>query len=107
MTVSAFIGATIALYRDAAPSAHVRRADRQMAADLYRQEVSLEIIAAALILAVARRRGRDPQAQPLPPIRSLRYFLPVVAELRANPPAPGYLDYLRIRLAASHPRTQR
>ena len=36
--------------------------------------------------------------QPLPPIRSLAYFRPVIDELQANPLPDAYLDYLRLKL---------
>ena len=36
-----------------------------------------------------------PTATPLGTIRSLSYFLPVIEELRRQPPPEGYLDYLR------------
>jgi len=74
-------------------------ADRRLAAQLCDQAIPLELIEAAFLLAVARRNDRVPQAPPLPPIRSLAYFLPVIDELRADPPDPGYLQYLRSRVA--------
>jgi hypothetical protein len=46
-------------------------------------------------LALARRNARPPDADPLPPIRSLHYFMPVIDELPPGPPPEGYLDYLR------------
>ena len=46
-------------------------------------------------LALGRRNARPPDADPLPPIRSLHYFLPVIDELPPGPPPEGYLDYLR------------
>jgi hypothetical protein len=72
-------------------------ADRRLAAQLCGQAIAFDIIEAALLLATARRNGRDPQAPPLPPIRSLAYFLPVIEELRLHPPHPDYLRYLRSR----------
>jgi hypothetical protein len=68
--------------------------DRRLATQLCDQATS-DIIEAAFLLAIARRNRRDPQALPLPPIRSLAYFLPVIEELRLNPPHPDYLRYLR------------
>ncbi len=38
---------------------------------------------------------------PLPLVRSLAYFLPVIEELRLNPPDLGYLTLLRARIATS------
>lgn len=57
----------------------------------------------ALALATARRRARPADATPLAPVRSLHYYLPVIEELLAQPPADGYLEYLREHLA--HPAT--
>jgi hypothetical protein len=62
---------------------------------LHRRGVSLDIVEIALRLATARRNTRAPDADPLPPIRSLHYFLPVIDELPHGPPPEGYLDYLR------------
>lgn len=70
-------------------------ADRRLATKLCDQHITFDLIEAALLLAIARRNRRDPQAPPLPPIRSLAYFLPLIEELRLNPPQPDYLRYLR------------
>jgi hypothetical protein len=73
--------------------------DRRLATQLCDQHIAFDLIEAALLLAIARRNRRDPQATPLAPIRSLAYFLPVIEELRLNPPHPDYLRYLRSCLA--------
>ena len=83
--------------------ARARPADRRLAATLQHQGIPLDIIAAAFVLATARRRSRDPEAPALPPVRSLHYYLPVIEELLANPPAAGYCESLRRRLAAHTP----
>jgi len=70
-------------------------ADRRLANQLCDQQIPFELIEAALLIAIARRNRRDPQAPPLPSIRSLAYFLPIIEELRLNPPDPDYLRYLR------------
>lgn len=74
------------------------RADRTLATQLFDQGVELALLEAAFLLATARRCSRDPDLPPLPPIRSLAYFLPVLAEIRQAPPDPGYLKHLRLRL---------
>lgn len=74
-------------------------ADRRLAAQLCDQGTPLDLIEAAFLLAIARRSCRDPQAQPLPRIRSLAYFLPVIDELRLEPLDPEYLRYLRAKIA--------
>ena len=79
-----------------------RAADRRLADDLHRRGVPLKTVDAALLLATARRRARPPGAAPLPPIRSLHYFLPIIEELQRQPLPDGYLENLRARLA-DHP----
>jgi hypothetical protein len=79
----------------------VRRLDRRLATELYDRGVPLDVVLAALLLAATRRITRPPGAHALPPIRSLHYFLPVVAEILDQPPAPGYVEYLRENLQRS------
>ena len=101
---AAYVRCVIELYRTIPDLAgRPRTADRRLAAALHDRGVALEIVAAAFVLATARRHDRDPGAAPLPPVRSLSYYLPVVDELLAQPPAPGYRDYLRRRLASVAP----
>lgn len=75
----------------------VLEADRRMARALYDRRVSLETVENALLLARARRSFHT-HSHSLEPIRSLRYFLPVIQELLEAPPDPHYLSYLRARL---------
>ena len=49
-------------------------------------------------LATLRRLSRPADLPPLPKIRSLAYFLPVIAEMQQQPLPDGYLDYLRLKL---------
>lgn len=76
----------------------VRRADRRLAAALHARSVPLETVQTALLVASARRAFRPAAAPPLAPIASLHYFLPVIEEILASPPDPGYLEHLRRRL---------
>ena len=74
---------------------------------------SLDLVRSALFLATARRLARNPVEPPLPPVRSLHYFLPVLEEIKLQP--PGYVQYLdsKVRAASlrypvqisNHPRT--
>ena len=73
---------------------HTRREDRRLAIQLHQRGVPPEVVTAAFALAAARRCSRDPQLPPLPPIRSLHYFVPVIEELLANPIDADYLQYL-------------
>ena len=91
-----YVQAVLRLYRRLPGTpAWPRRADRQLAAELHRRRVRLDVVEIALRLAVARRNARPAGANPLTPIRSLHYFLPVIDELPSGPPPDGYLDYLR------------
>ena len=74
------------------------RRDRALAGTLYERGVRLQDVEAALLLAGARRSLRDPEATPLPPVRTLYYFLPALEEVRHGPLEPDYLDYLRAKL---------
>lgn len=82
---------------------HLRRCDRRLAAELHDRGISLDLIHEALLLAVARRTFRPQSAPRLAPIATLHYIRPVIDELIAEPPAPGYLSYLRYKLASIAP----
>lgn len=75
----------------------VRWADRELAGRLYDQEVPFTAVEGAFILAAARRTCRTAR-QPLSPIRSLRYFLPIIAEILNKPVDPGEVSYLWLKM---------
>jgi hypothetical protein len=77
----------------------VRRADRLLAAQLYRRGLSAEVIENALLLAATRRLTRPDDAPPLGAIRSLAYFLPVIEEVLQLRIGPDYFQYLRHKIA--------
>jgi hypothetical protein len=89
----------LALYR-ATPTTlgHVRRTDRDLAGILYDRGVPLYLVRDALLVAAARRVLNNAFSAPPPPIRSLAYVLPVLAELQDRPLGPRDIDELRIRL---------
>jgi len=68
--------------------------DRLLAERLYERSIPLYLVEMALALAALRRHARDPAAEPLAPIRSLHYFLPVLDELARDPPDEDFLRYL-------------
>ena len=103
-TLRLYVQRILALYRHTpGASGIVRRADRQLAAELYRRQIPLDLVVNALVVATARRTFRPGDAPPLRPIATLHYFRPVIDELLATPLEPGYLDYLRYRLASAKP----
>jgi hypothetical protein len=69
--------------------------DRKTAAQLYARGITLATVESAMLLASVRRLGRPPDMPPLPPIRSLAYFIPVIQELLDNPIPDDYREYLR------------
>jgi hypothetical protein len=97
----AYVDKVLELYLSL-PQAPARssQGDIRMAHDLFRRQVPLEIVEAALLFASVRRVFRDPSLPPLAPVRSLHYFLPVIEEVTAYPLSPEYLRYLRHKLNA-------
>ena len=75
-----------------------RRDDRFMATRLYRQGVPLHEFECALLLGCARRELQEHE-ESLQPIRSLRYFSPVLEEVQTEYLDPPYVRYLREKLS--------
>jgi hypothetical protein len=94
----AYIAAVLILYVDL-PDTPLRPSpqDQSMARRLYEQSVPLSLVESALLLASLRRMVRSVDLPPLPKIRSLAYFQPVIAELQQQSLPSGYLDYLRLK----------
>jgi hypothetical protein len=109
MTEQAYIQAVRSVYLQL-PNTHRRfnRSDRCLASSFYQRGFSLELVRSALLLATARRLARNPGEPPLPAVRSLHYFLPVLEEIRLQPLPPSYLQYLeaKVRAASLRPSTQ-
>jgi len=72
--------------------------DRWQARRLQVRGVSLHLIESALLLGSLRRLTRPADLPPLPPIRSLAYFQPVIDELLEDPQSDSYLGYLRLKM---------
>ena len=81
----------------------VRPADRRLARSLFQQAVPLALVRASFLVASARRAFRQPGSPPLGAVRSLHYFLPVIEELRHDPPDPAHLAYLSAKLVRPLP----
>jgi hypothetical protein len=85
----------IRLYR-ATPTVlgHVRRADRVLARRLFEQRIPIHVVRDALILGAARRVLHNGFSSPMPPVRSLHYFLPLVRDILDRPPGYREIDQL-------------
>ena len=80
-----------------------RPVDRRLAHQFYDRTLPLKTLLTALLLASARRLTREPQAPPLQPIRSLRYFVPVIEEVLSLPLPDNYLSYLKLKMRSLAP----
>jgi hypothetical protein len=86
-----YVRAVLDLYRTVpGVLGRVRRADRDLADRLFHNGVPFYAIRHAFIVAAARRIRNNAFATPLPPVRSLHYFLPVLREVIERP--PGYRE---------------
>lgn len=102
-TLSSFVRSVLHLYTHLphTPERHSRD-DLFVARRLEQQRVPLLRLQAALLLGAARRAdlGKTPDSFPLLPIRSIRYFLPILEELRFARVDAHYVDYLHRKLCA-------
>jgi len=94
-----YVAAVLTLYVDL-PDTPLRASvpDQRQARIWFDRGVPLEVVETALLLACLRRTVRPTDVPPLPRIRSLAYFQPVIEELQEHPVAGGYLQYLRLKL---------
>lgn len=94
-----YVSAVLAFYLDL-PDTPWRYTglDQTTARGWFDRGIALPVVEAALLLACLRRLSRPAGVPPLPRVRSLAYFQPVVEELLENPPPEGYLPYLRLKL---------
>jgi hypothetical protein len=99
-----YVQALLDLYRTVpGVLGHVRRADRDLAAWLFAQAVPFYAVRNAFLVAATRRVNHNSFASPMPPIRSLHYFLPVIREVLNRPPGYRDLDQMRHSLAREYP----
>jgi hypothetical protein len=94
-----YTAAVLTLYVDL-PDTPLRASvsDQRQARLWFDRGLPLDVVETALLLACLRRTVRPADVPPLPRIRSLAYFQPVVDELLENPAPGGYLQYLRLKL---------
>jgi len=101
LCMKAYVDHVLECYRATpATRGRARPADRRLAEELFRRRVPLQDVRAAFLIAVGRRTFRDAGLEPLQPIASLHYFLPVIEEVHRQPVEPGYLEHIQYRLAA-------
>ena len=94
-----YVAAVLTLYVDLTDTPlRASVPDQRQARIWFDRGVTLEAVETALLLACLRRTVRPSDVPPLPRIRSLAYFQPVIEELRDHPVAGGYLQYLRLKL---------
>lgn len=96
-----YVAAVLTLYVDL-PDTPLRASvpDQRQARIWFDRGIPLEAVETALLLASLRRTLRPTDMPPLPRIRSLAYFQPVIEELQEHPAPDGYLQYLRLKLRA-------
>jgi hypothetical protein len=96
---AAYVACVLTLYADL-PDTPCRPSpmDQSLARRFHQEQIPLTLIESAFLLGTLRRLARPDDLPPLTRIRSLAYFLPVIAELQQEPLPAGYLDYLRLKL---------
>lgn len=96
---ASYVAAVLILYVDL-PDTPLRASvqDQWQARRLQDRGVPLRLVESALLLGSLRRLMRPGDVPPLPPIRSLAYFQPVIDELLEHPGPDNYLDYLRLKM---------
>ena len=94
-----YISTVLTLYVDL-PDTPLRASiqDQRLAQRLFETGVPPSLVETALLLGSLRRLCRPSDLRPLPRIRSLAYFQPVIEELQEHPVQDSYLDYLRLKL---------
>jgi len=98
-TEAEYVAELLTLYADL-PDTPLRPspADQALARKLFTEAVPMTLTESAFLLGTLRRLSRAPGLPPLPKIRSLAYFLPVIEELKLQPLPDGYRDYLKLKL---------
>jgi hypothetical protein len=96
---ASYVAAVLILYVDLPETPlHASVQDQWQARRLHDRGVPLRVVESALVLASLRRLVRPADVPPLPPIRSLAYFQPIIDELLAHPAPDNYLEYLKLKL---------
>lgn len=77
---------------------HASPLDEAWAHCFYRRGIPFGVVEAALLLGSLRRAAHSPEAPPLPSIRCLAYFHPIIQELLANPISEAFRASLRRKM---------
>ena len=72
--------------------------DESWARRFYQQGIPFSVVETALLLGSLRRCARSKDAPPLPGIRSLAYFQPIIEELQHTPVSESFRASLRLKL---------
>src|ERR1017187_7192137 len=91
----AYVPAVLTLYLDL-PDTPLRPSpvDQALTIRLQQQGEPLPLVESALLLATLRRLSSPSEPPPLPKIRSLASFMPLIPELQQQSLSGGYLAYL-------------
>ena len=102
-----YVSSVLMLYVDL-PDTPLRASnpDYRLARSWLERRVPVSLVESALLLASLRRLTRPRDLLPLPRIRSLAYFQPVVDELLETPLPAGYLEYLRVKFRGLNDRAE-
>jgi hypothetical protein len=96
---AAYVASVLMLYVNLPETPlHASVQDQWQTRRLYDRNIPLHLVETALLLGSLRRLVRPVDVPPLPPVRSLAYFLPVIDELLAHPAPDSYVEYLRLKL---------
>lgn len=77
----------------------VRQTDRNLALQFFDQGVPFYAVRNALLLGAARRVLHNGFSTPMPPVRSLHYFVPILREVLQRPPGYRELEQLALQLS--------
>ncbi len=92
----AYVRAVLGLYVETpGVLGRVRRADRELARQLFEQQVPLYAVENAFIVGAARRARHNAFSTDMPPIRSLHYFIGLFREMLERPLGYRQIDELR------------
>jgi hypothetical protein len=94
-----YVQAVLSLYVELPGiSPRISPLDEAWARHFFQRGIPFGVMEAALLLGALRRGARPPEAPPLPPIRSLAYFQPIIEELLRAPISEAFRASLRRKM---------